>query len=75
MQVTVIIYVAWQSYTRFIIQCMLHRELLFIDISSHSSNAPKLTLSQYLARVQWQCDFKKKSVLKINVMLKSTARE
>ena len=56
MQITVIIYIAWQSYTHFIIQCMLHRELLFIDISSHSSNPPKLTLSKYLAQVQWQCD-------------------
>ena len=44
---------------------MLHIELLFIDISSRSSNPPKLTLSKHLAQVQWQCD-KKKCVFKIN---------
>lgn len=40
MQITIIIYIAWQSYTALYYTVDATQEWLFIDILSHSSRAP-----------------------------------
>ena len=56
-QITIIIYVVWQSYTTLYYTVDATQRTAIYRYFIHSPNPLKLTLSKHLAQVQWRCDF------------------